>query len=447
MSDANFSCGNKDYYYINPKLKQIKIDPIKAVLYIENSVHQLVPFCRINHSAFDILTACNGKRSISEIILELCKTYNESNVSTYVENYIYDCLKKEILLVKQEPIDTTISIIGSKNKWALDLVTIEMTTCCPLNCKHCYKDASPNKKNSLDTKQLEIIESYIYDNNIELVQITGGEPFNHPLFFPFINKLISHKVRVFVSTSGYVKDTDFIKSFLELDKKMVSVQVSIDGPEKFHNTFRGKDDAFKVSMEFIKLIKNARFNTIVALTLSSQKEEELFEITDILKTEGVRILRIGGILNEGRATHNKKTLQIWNQADIVNLRNKLSAAFADEKFRIEIIEEKKDDNISVNCGLCQSMIKVDETGTYSPCLLSDIKLGNIYDHTLDNILETFSGHFFDIIPPCRNVCKNCDHIKKCNGCIVAGLIYGEKKCTWYMHNEHIFSLIEEKSLC
>ena len=73
------------------------------------------------------------------------------------------------------------------------------------------------------------------------VSITGGEPTLHPYFKFFMDYLKSYKAKVVITTNG-LKPYTIIESYYD----DVTVQVSLDGDEYWHEFLRGKGTYRKV---------------------------------------------------------------------------------------------------------------------------------------------------------------------------------------------------------
>ena len=76
--------------------------------------------------------------------------------------------------------------------------------------------------------------------------------------------------------------------------------------------------------------------------------------------------------------------------------------------------------------------------------MSDTYLSNYSKSNIAETMGKFGNLYYDIIPPCKEVCGECENFNICNHCIVQGIIHCKKKCVWWKKNERIFEEIESK---
>jgi len=62
-------------------------------------------------------------------------------------------------------------------------VTIEITDYCPNECAYCSSNAGPQGKLSLD---MDEIDDFLGDEIYDRINISGGEPLAHPLFYQIL---------------------------------------------------------------------------------------------------------------------------------------------------------------------------------------------------------------------------------------------------------------------
>ncbi|MFA5410273.1 MAG: radical SAM protein [Candidatus Omnitrophota bacterium] len=153
--------------------------------------------------------------------------------------------------------------LAAYKKYAVPKFLIHfVTTRCQLNCKHCFcpseSDASSKDKLSLSELKKVILS---FNAPIDTVVLTGGEPFLHKdlvemaLLYNSLNKarIIS------INTNGYATDTivnSVNKILNDLDNNScLSLQVSLDGPERIHNDIRGNPYSFQNAAETIRRLK------------------------------------------------------------------------------------------------------------------------------------------------------------------------------------------------
>lgn len=153
--------------------------------------------------------------------------------------------------------------LAAYKKYAVPKFLIHfVTTECQLNCKHCFYSAELNtlQKSKLSLSELKkIILSF--RSPIDTLVLTGGEPFldkdlvEIALLYNSLNK-----TRIIaIDSNGFATDTiiDSVNKILNRsnNNSCLSLQISLDGPEKIHNDIRGNPYSFQNAVETIKRLK------------------------------------------------------------------------------------------------------------------------------------------------------------------------------------------------
>lgn len=107
----------------------------------------------------------------------------------------------------------------------------QLTTRCTMGCKHCCFDCT--EKGSDMSRKTFIAAANLADEYGQSIEIGGGEPTLHPLFWDFMGIALSHKRNcesIWLATNGSVKDIAL--ALAEMAKNgIVSVRLSQD---QFH---------------------------------------------------------------------------------------------------------------------------------------------------------------------------------------------------------------------
>lgn len=155
-----------------------------------------------------------------------------------------------------------------------EIIMIEATQSCNLNCKYCYYN---NSKKNTRSKEYINFESFLTLKNKHFY-ITGGEPFLHNKLLNFINDSYENHNKISIFTNGTL-----LKN-IELDflKKIHRLYVSIDSFDNVVN-----DNARGLSPDINLLMKiNKLDNDILFLKPTINKQNfSLFNtyITDMIK--------------------------------------------------------------------------------------------------------------------------------------------------------------------
>lgn len=163
-----------------------------------------------------------------------------------------------------------------------------ITNKCNARCKHCFYWKELNKKDSeLTLSQIKKIVSSL-KNRIETLSLTGGEPFLRKDIYEIIELFykINHLKKVHITSNGSLPEDIFkiCKKILENMKIELSVQISIDGDEDFHDKLRGVK-IYKKAIESLKLLKTLSKNKNFILTTSTTLTKFNLRYLDFLSKE------------------------------------------------------------------------------------------------------------------------------------------------------------------
>ncbi|MFA9378685.1 MAG: PqqD family peptide modification chaperone [Lachnotalea sp.] len=160
----------------------------------------------INETACEILKYCNGYYDIDEIIKKVSINHGISieTARMNVEEFLMPLAEMGAIIDKKENMNKTI-VKGSKEIYYPDNIIWELTTQCPLRCKHCYlpnKEPIFIKRDEID-KILDIIDR----TGVYSVQLTGGEALLHSDLLYIVEHLIESNIHIALSTSGMILNT------------------------------------------------------------------------------------------------------------------------------------------------------------------------------------------------------------------------------------------------
>ena len=130
------------------------------------------------------------------------------------------------------------------------ILLIHLLDRCNLTCQHCYLDAESGHPTLLPLEMLARSCVGIRELNIGTVYLSGGEPLLHPQL-PEVVQFFSRQqdLKVCISTNGTLIAPRHVGM---LRDNGAQVQISIDGPEAFHDQFRGRPGAFQRSADGIR---------------------------------------------------------------------------------------------------------------------------------------------------------------------------------------------------
>lgn len=123
---------------------------------------------------------------------------------------------------------------------------------CNMKCEHCFYWQELNQRDDLSFEELVSLSEEL--GPIEILNLSGGEPFLRPDFGAVCRQFVKHNgvKEIYTPTNGYFTDktvTQIRETLKEPDLKLLGVELSLDGMPEFHDKFRVSKGSFKKSME------------------------------------------------------------------------------------------------------------------------------------------------------------------------------------------------------
>jgi len=309
-----------------------------------------------------------------------------------------------------------------------------ITSLCPNRCKHCYIDDRYDDSVLYEDfcRAWENISKFEDEHNVflERISITGGDPLLNPDAWKIIEFLKGRKISILGIPERVTLDN------IAKMKKMgvCSYQVSLDGLQTIHDDIRGRG-SFEKTIVALKMLEEADIEHSVMFTANSMNYQELIPLIKYLDNKKIKTLfafdfmvgeinDIDGELSMVDAETGQQLLKDYYKM-LVELRESNSTVTLLEKNNmikvLKSIEDKGDEsNLLFDfCGGCSNGIfslTVLPNGDVYPCRRLPIKIGNIFEQTMDEIfLEN------DLMKKFRNssnyeYCKDCSYFGICRGC-------------------------------
>lgn len=144
-------------------------------------------------------------------------------------------------------------------------------TICNLSCQNCYIESSPRNDRLAFINEKEVL-SYLEELRelhlpVELIGLTGGEPFANPHIIAILKSVLERDFEVLVLTNAYKairKYQSQLKELHSLYGGMLKIRVSLDHYSKeIHEEERG-EDTFEETLLNLKWLVENGFNVSVA---------------------------------------------------------------------------------------------------------------------------------------------------------------------------------------
>lgn len=189
------------------------------------------------------------------------------------------------------------------------VVVWNSTRLCNLHCAHCYISATgkPDPE-ELSTREAFRLLDDLAAYQIPVLLLSGGEPLMRPDALEIIRYAAGRGLRVGLSTNGVFLTPEMVQRLK--DARVAYIGISIDGPERVNDKFRGSLGAFRDAVQGIRNSLAAGFRVSLRFTLTRYNREYLGEVFDLVEEEGIPRVCIYHLAYAGRGA------RISNRADL-----------------------------------------------------------------------------------------------------------------------------------
>jgi uncharacterized radical SAM superfamily Fe-S cluster-containing enzyme len=229
--------------------------------------------------------------------------------------------------------------ICPKHKQHTCLAIIEITNRCNMTCPICFANAG--EKDRVDLS-IDLIEEMI-DNltsseteQVEILQISGGEPSIHPNLLEIITKCKEKGIKsVMLNTNGrkFASDQDFTHAIK--DAGLDAIYLQFDGFEK--NTYeklRGNPNLLEEKLQAIENLSLAGVPiTLIMTVVQGINDHEIGEILRFVhRTKGIMGISFQPFFAEGRMNIKYDPLDQLTTIDVIMLIEEQSGLYTKEDF-------------------------------------------------------------------------------------------------------------------
>jgi radical SAM protein with 4Fe4S-binding SPASM domain len=320
------------------------------------------------------------------------------------------------------------------------LVSYAITRKCNLNCKHCYSDSADSAgPDELSTIEAKALLDDLAKWGIKLLIFDGGEPLCRDDFFDIVRYASEKGMRTVVGTNGILIDAEVADRMKSAGVQ--AVQISIDGANPVtHDSFRGGEGAFHKAMQGVEACKKAGLPFQLGMVI---RRQSLPEISDMLKLAvdcGANAAELFDLVQVPRVRRECPD-QILSRNERKNVMELLAEAQTDCPIVIRlpgcpmyplIIKQR---NIQPKhfpahllrripyyergcaAGIPSGYVTILPNGDVIPCMLLQVKLGNIREESIIRIWEDSP-----VLAKLRSrellegECGECIHRDVCAGC-------------------------------
>lgn len=293
------------------------------------------------------------------------------------------------------------------------LVSYAVTKKCNLKCKHCYSDSAEERSpDELSTTEAKRLIEDLANWGIKLLIFDGGEPLCREDFLDIAKHASGMGLKTVVGTNGTLLDTETVKKMLGAG--IECVQISIDGsrPET-HDEFRGELGSFKKAMEGVKACREAGMPFQFGMVIRKNTLREIPEMLNLAVANGAIAAEFFDLVEVPRVKMRCPE-QVLDRAERREVMEWLAEAQRDCPIIIRVpgcpmyTLVLKERNIAPKhfpsgllkripyydrgcaAGMPNGYVTVLPNGDVIPCMLLQVKLGNVRQKSIVEIWEESS---------------------------------------------------------
>ena len=276
-----------------------------------------------------------------------------------------------------------------KNDWHIgtNLRVLELvySNACNFKCEHCSTRA-PLGENADKLMTIEKVAS-LADEADELGifewNMHGGELLtNAPRLFELIKAIKPERFYVFLTSNGFLMTKKIAERLAQAGVNRVSISIDSFDP-KVHDAFRGMKGAYDHALKALGYVKEAGMDPYMNITVGhfNAFSEDVEKLCSYSAEHGYQTFINIAIPSGNWQGHLDVVVDDLDRARLIELRKKYKNLNRD-------LWNPFDKNHEGVLG-CQTMSKlyVTPNGDIFPCSFMHIKIGNVYEKTLKEIID------------------------------------------------------------
>ncbi|MBS3139820.1 radical SAM protein [Candidatus Woesearchaeota archaeon] len=318
---------------------------------------------------------------------------------------------------------------GKQTVDSFDVLYIELTGNCNLNCVHCGNEEENSKH--LGFSHLErLLEEFNAGHGKKLV-LTGGEPLLHPNIREILDVATSHNYNTKLSTNASLLNHPRFAFVLDYD---LGFRVSLDGTSEVHNKIRRNFQAYDSLIAAMEKISERERQIVIRTTVMKPNVDSvvdmLFELGRLTKENRLKIYsdNIWPMRNIGKAdaalmlsaTEYQKFLKDLNQRTRnfhPSFKIIVGPTFG---FESEFEGGPIQSNQIYKCDIINASLHIAHNGDIYPCSFIHHPLGNIAETSLSEVFRSEKSVQFRkiFLDRSNHDCDDCTVYEACQaGCI------------------------------
>lgn len=314
-------------------------------------------------------------------------------------------------------------------------IDFAITYNCNAKCQHCSINAEyytdKNHKSEMDTEKIFKLIDQFDEIGILFIGLTGGEAILRPDIWKIIDYCHAKRMLVAIASNGIGLSQNIIDKLIL--HKVDSIFISLDHyNSNQHDKIRGESNIFYRAITSIQNCVSNSIPVTVGITPMKDNYQEVDKIIDYAIELGARAINISNFVPTGRGSKDMDLTPIQWKELFFKLQE-CSKKYKD-KIRLQIHDVKLgifyDDVQSFSlktyhgCLAGYTHCYILPNGDVYPCVMLPIKLGNVLETSLREILFEYQSSS-NIIDKNKLLgkCGDCSQKYKCGGCRATAYAY------------------------
>jgi len=248
-----------------------------------------------------------------------------------------------------------------------------LTNKCNLRCKYCYQGSSPNvnTKNELKKEEWKKILLQLKGLKAKKLSFVGGEPFLYKDFWNILEFAKKKGFEIKIFTNGTFLNEKVLK---KLKKLNIKLSFNLNSHNKKFQDFFQEKGSWEETVNAIEQCKKQKIEFEIASPIMKGNLRNLDKFIKFCTKLGAKRIRLVPLILMGNAV-NLKRFKI-SKKQIKKLNKKI---------------KNRGIKVTVGCRVCEAginYITIQPNGDVNPCSINQVKLGNIKNSSLKEILKS-----------------------------------------------------------
>lgn len=279
------------------------------------------------------------------------------------------------------------SIRGNEGKIGTNLRVLELaySNACNFRCQHCSTRAplGENAEHLMPMEKVAALADEADSLGIFEWNMYGGELLtNVPRLFELIRAIKPERFYVFLTSNGFLISREIAKRLADAGVNRVSVSIDSFDPE-VHDGFRGVAGAYERAMRALEYVKDAGMDPFMNITVGhfNAFSEDVEQLCKYSYDHGYQTFINIAIPAGNWQGHLDVVVDDKDREHLIELRKKYGNVNRD---LWNPFDRKREGVLG-----CQTISKlyITPAGDVFPCSFLHIKIGNIYERSLKEIVD------------------------------------------------------------